>query len=122
MELMMHPDRDVLYIATHGGLSVLDVSPEPVQATDLEKVYVYPNPVDGGKGQSELKIGNVDAPVAIDVFNLEGNNVHSQTATQSGEVVWDLTTKSGYFVASGTYLVRIDNGVSTVVLPIVVVR
>jgi ligand-binding sensor domain-containing protein len=121
-ELMMHPGRDVLYIATHGGVSVLDVSPPPVLATDLEKVYVYPNPVDGGKGQGELKIGNVDAPVAIDVYNVEGNLVHSQTATQSGDVVWDLTTKSGFIVSSGTYLVRIDNGVSAVVLPIVVVR
>ena len=78
--------------------------------------------VDGGKGQNELKIGNVDLPVAIDVYNLEGNLVHSQTATQSGDVVWDLTTQSGFFVSSGTYLVRIDNGVSAVVLPIVVVR
>jgi hypothetical protein len=122
VELLMHPDRDILYIATHGGVSVLDVSPPPVLATDLEKVYVYPNPVDGGKGQNELKIGNVDAPVAIDVYNIEGNLVHSQTATQSGDVVWDLTTRSGFFVSSGTYLVRIDNGVSAVVLPIVVVR
>jgi hypothetical protein len=122
MELLMHPDRDILYIATHGGVSVLDVSPVPAQATDLETVYVYPNPVDGGKGHNELKIGNVDLPVAIDVYNLEGNLVHSQTASQSGDVVWNLTTKSGFFVSSGTYLVRIDNGVSAVVLPIVVVR
>jgi ligand-binding sensor domain-containing protein len=121
-ELLMHPDKDILYIATYGGLSVLDVSPSPVLATDLDKVYVYPNPVDGGKGQNELKIGNVDAPVAIDVYNLEGNLVHSQTASQSGDVVWDLTTRSGYFVSSGTYFVRIDNGVSAVVRPIVVVR
>jgi len=122
MELMMHPDRDILYIATHGGVSVLDVSPVPAQATNLETVYVYPNPVDGGKGHNELKIGNVDLPVAIDVYNIEGNLVHSQTASQSGDVVWDLTTMSGFFVSSGTYLVRIDNGVSAVVLPIVVVR
>jgi streptogramin lyase len=121
-ELLMHPDRDILYIATLGGLSVLDVSPVPVRPTDLNSVYVYPNPVDGGKGQNEVMIGNVDAPVQVEVYNVEGNLVHSQSATQSGDVVWDLTTRSGYVVSSGTYMVRIDNGVSAVVLPIVVVR
>jgi ligand-binding sensor domain-containing protein len=122
MELLMHPDQDILYIATHGGVSILDVSPPSELATDLETVYLYPNPVDGGKGQNELKIGNVDGAVAIDVYNMEGNLVHSQTATQSGDVVWDLTTNSGFIVSSGTYMVRIDNGVGVVVLPIVVVR
>ncbi|MGD8413273.1 MAG: T9SS type A sorting domain-containing protein [Candidatus Latescibacterota bacterium] len=122
MELLMDPQRDILYIATHGGLSVLDVSPVPGEPTNLDQVYVYPNPVYGNKGQTELKIDNVDLPVAIEVYNMEGNLVHSQTASQSGDVVWDLTTSSGYFVSSGTYLVRIDNGVSAVVLPVVVVR
>ena len=122
MELMMHPDRDILYIATHGGLSILDVTPQAIEATELDKVYLYPNPVDGGKGQSELMIGNVDAPVSIDIYNIEGNLVHSQTAAGSGEVVWDLTTQSGFFVSSGVYFVRIDNGVSAVVKPVSIVR
>ena len=122
MELMMHPDRDILYIATHGGLSVLDVTPQAIEATELDKVYLYPNPVDGGKGQNELMIGNVDAPVSIDIYNIEGNLVHSQTASGSGEVVWDLTTQSGFFVSSGVYFVRIDNGVSAVVKPVSIVR
>jgi hypothetical protein len=120
--LLLHPNRGLLYIATHGGLSILEVSaPQPL-ATDLTKIYLYPNPVDGSKNQNELKIDNVDAPVTVEIYDLEGNLVHSQTAIESEQVVWDLTTKSGFIVASGTYFVRVDNGQSAVVLPIAVVR
>jgi ligand-binding sensor domain-containing protein len=122
IELMMHPNRDLLYIATLNGLSILDVSPAAQQATDLSKVYVYPNPVDGRKGQAELKIDELDAPVNIEIYNLEGELVHSQTATRSEEVVWDLTTRTGFIVSSGVYFVRVDNGQEAVILSVTVVR
>jgi ligand-binding sensor domain-containing protein len=121
-DLLMHPERDLLYIATWGGLSILDVTPAAQQATDLSKVYVYPNPVDGRKGHDELRIDNIDAPVTVEVFNLEGNLVHSQTVTQSEEAVWDLTTQSGFIVSSGVYFVRVDNGQKAVVLTVTVIR
>jgi hypothetical protein len=121
-ELLLHPNDDRLYIATHGGLSILDVTPPPPQPTDLTKVYLYPNPVDGSRNHSELKIDNIDAPVTVEVYDLEGNLVHTQTASQSEDVVWDLTTKNGFIVASGTYLVRVDNGQSAVILPVAVIR
>lgn len=121
-DLLLHPNDDRLYIATHGGLSILDIAPPPPQPTDLTKVYLYPNPVDGSRNHNELRIDNIDAPVTVEVYDLEGNLVHSQTATQSEDVVWDLTTRNGFFVASGTYLVRVDNGQSSVILPVAVIR
>lgn len=121
-ELLLHPTRDVLYVATYGGLSIFDISPPPKQPTDLANVYLYPNPVDGSKGHDRLMIDHVDAPVSIEVYNLEGNLVHSQSAAESGDVVWDLTGNAGFIVASGVYFVRVDNGLGAVVIPVTVVR
>jgi ligand-binding sensor domain-containing protein len=121
-DLYMHPEEDLLYIATGGGLSVFDISEPAEQPTDLTRVYLYPNPVDGSRGHENVKIDNVDGAVAIDIYNQEGNLVHSQSAAESGEVIWDLTTQSGFIVATGVYYVRINNGIDTVVLPITVIR
>jgi len=122
LEMLMHPSLDLLYAATNGGLSIIDITPRAQQATNLEGVYLYPNPIDGSRGHSELKIDRVDLPVSIDIYNVEGNLVHSQTASQSGDVVWDLTTQSGFYVASGVYFVRVDNGVSAKVFSVAVIR
>ncbi|MCH7549648.1 MAG: T9SS type A sorting domain-containing protein, partial [Candidatus Krumholzibacteriota bacterium] len=89
------------------GLSVLDISPAPAVETDLSSVYLYPNPLYGRKGHNDLKIENITGPVTVEVYTIEGEMVHEQTVSQSGEVVWDLTTKAGFIAASGVYLVRI---------------
>ena len=122
VDLLLHPNRDLLYIGTRGGLSIFDISPAPQLPTDLDKVYLYPNPVDQSRGHNVLRIDNVDAPVSIDIYNLEGNLIHSATVTESEQEVWDLTTQSAFIVASGVYFVRIDNGESTVVKTVTVIR
>ena len=75
--LAMHPTKDILYIGTLSGLTTLDYTPAPSAPTDLSKVYLYPNPVYRSRGQSELKIQNITGPVTIEVYNLEGELVHS---------------------------------------------
>jgi ligand-binding sensor domain-containing protein len=124
VELLMHPYRGELYIATKGGLSIFKgIDPPPQQPTDLDQVYVYPNPVDGSKGWDTLFIDNVDAPVTIHVYDLEGNLVHGPVEVSESEAeIWDLKTMNNFTVASGTYFVRIDNGESSVVIPVAVVR
>jgi hypothetical protein len=122
IDLLLHPNRDLLYIGTRGGLSIFDITPVPQLPTDLDLVYLYPNPIDQSRGHNVLKIDNVDAPVSIDIYNLEGNLIHSATVTESEQEVWDLTTQSAFVVASGVYFVRIDNGESTVVKTVTVIR
>ena len=122
IDLLLHPNRDLLYIATLRGLSIFDITPAPQLPTDLDNVYLYPNPIDQSRGHNVLRIDNVDAPVSIDIYNLEGNLIHSATVTESEQEVWDLTTQSAFIVASGVYFVRIDNGESTVVKTVTVIR
>jgi ligand-binding sensor domain-containing protein len=122
VDLLLHPDRDLLYIGTRGGLSIFDITPVPQVPTDLDNVYLYPNPVDQSRGHDVLRIDNVELPVSIDIYNLEGNLIHSATVTESEQEVWDLTTQSAFIVASGVYFVRIDNGESTIVKTVTVIR
>ncbi|HEX5132393.1 MAG TPA: T9SS type A sorting domain-containing protein, partial [Candidatus Krumholzibacteria bacterium] len=69
-----------------------------------------------------LKIENITGPVTVEIYNLEGELVHSQTAVTPGEVVWDLTTKRGFLVGSGKYLVRITGPNGSVVRTVAVLR
>jgi ligand-binding sensor domain-containing protein len=114
--LVLHPTEDILFVGTKGGLSSFDFSPPVLAETDLSGIYLYPNPVEGRKGHSELKIGNITTTVFVEIYSLEGELVHSQEVTDAADpVVWDLTTAEGFIVASGVYFVRVvSNGQSTV--------
>ncbi|UCG50950.1 MAG: T9SS type A sorting domain-containing protein [Candidatus Latescibacterota bacterium] len=107
--LALHPEKTLLYIATGNGLSVLDISSLERRETDLSTVYLYPNPIRTSRGDVGLKIANIDSEVRVAVYTLEGELVHRQEASTAGDVVWDLTTKSGFLAASGVYLVRISS-------------
>ena len=106
--LALDPVSDRLYIGTEGGISFFDFAKGGQADVDPCVAYVYPNPVLGERGDEELRIENIESPVSVDVYNIEGELVHSGTASQAGDVVWDLTTKEGILVASGVYLVRIS--------------
>jgi len=119
--LAMDRGRNELYVGTLGGLSVLGLS-ETMAGTDLSRVYVYPNPVRGRRGDAALKIENITGPVTIEVYTIEGELVHSQDVTASGDVIWDLKTRTGEKVASGNYLVRITSNGASVIKPVAVLR
>lgn len=120
--LAMHATRDVLYVGTLSGLSVLDYTPPAPTATDLSRVYLYPNPVYLSRGQNDVKIENISGPVTIEVYNVEGLLVHSQTVDTNGQVAWDLSTRSGLTAGSGNYLVRVVGSSGAVTKTIAVLR
>ena len=120
--LAMHPTQDILYIGTLSGLTVLDYTPPPSAPTDLSKVYLYPNPVYRSRGQNEVMIHNITGPVTIQVYNVEGLLVHSQSVDTNGQVAWDLTTETGFLAASGNYLVRVVGSNGAVTKTIAVLR
>lgn len=121
--LALHPDKDLLYVGTNGGLSEFDFSPSEPTATDLSNVYVYPNPVDGTKGHNELKIENITGPVNVQIYTLEGELVHEESAvTEPGAIVWRLDTASDKQAASGVYIVRITAAGQSIIKRIAVVR
>ncbi len=120
--LAVHDTRDVVYIGTQAGLTVLDYTPPTAVSTDLSKVYLYPNPVYRSRGQNEVMIQNITGPVTIEVYNLEGVLVHSQSVDTNGQVAWDLTTKSGFVTSSGNYMVRVVGPSGAVTKTIAVLR
>jgi hypothetical protein len=120
--LAMHASSDVVYVGTRAGLTVLDYTPPASVATDLSKVYLYPNPVYRSRGQNEVMIQNITGPVSIEVYNLEGVLVHSQKVDTNGEVAWDLTTESGFVASSGNYVVRVVSPTGAVTKTIAVLR
>lgn len=120
--LAIDPVKDVLYIGTFGGLSVYDFSAPPVTASDLSRVYVFPNPVYTGKGHAALKVGNITGPVTVEIYDLEGELVDSRQVTTDGGVAWDLKTRNGTDAGSGKYIVRIRGESGSVQRPIALIR
>ncbi len=124
--LALHPTKDLLYIATAGGLSELDITFPDERTGDAavtSRTYVYPNPIEPRKsGHSKLKIANIDGEALVEIFTVEGQLIHSAKALRSGDEVWDLTTKSGTFAASGVYVVRISGAGGAVTRTVSLVR
>ncbi|MCZ6767563.1 MAG: T9SS type A sorting domain-containing protein [bacterium] len=112
--LVMHPTDDILYIATAVGLSKFDISNvgQPSAGLQISDAYVYPNPILGGRGDSELRIANISSTVLVEIFTLEGELIHSTSVSQSEGVVWNLTTLGAndeVLASSGVYIVRISD-------------
>lgn len=120
--LAMHPTRDVVYVGTLAGLTAVDYTPPPVEASDLSRVYLYPNPVYRSRGHNEVMIQNISGPVSIEVYTVEGALVHTQAVDANGQVAWDLTTASGFVAASGNYLVRVVGPSGSVTKTVSVLR
>ncbi|MDH3214723.1 MAG: T9SS type A sorting domain-containing protein [Candidatus Krumholzibacteria bacterium] len=119
----LHPTRDLLYIATLGGLSILDLSSLEPTALDLSTVFVFPNPIRTRRGHGALKIANHNRPVDVEIYTLEGELVHrARNVGASQDVVWELTTEAGFLAASGVYLVRIRSGGDSIVRRVSLIR
>lgn len=77
-------------------------------AADLSDVYVYPNPVKLGEGNSRLTFANLTRRVKINILTLSGNQIKEILAnTDNGGVEYDLTDDKGDKLPSGVYLYRI---------------
>ncbi len=74
------------------------------------------------RGDSSLKIGDINAEVLVEIFNVEGDLVHRQTASREGDSVWDFTTESGTIAASGVYVVRISGSGTVITRMISLIR
>jgi hypothetical protein len=67
-------------------------------------------------------IQNITGPVSVEVYNIEGVLVHSQTVDANGQVAWDLTTETGFVASSGSYVVRVSGPGGSVTKMIAVLR
>lgn len=77
-------------------------------AADLSDVYVYPNPVKLGEGNSRLIFANLTRRVKINILSLSGNQIKEIiVSTDNGGVEYDITDDKGDKLPSGVYLYRI---------------
>lgn len=100
---------NILWVATVNGLAKIDVTPPVPQEMPLSELILYPNPVHAVRGDRDLRIWRISAPVDVEVYTLEGELVHEVRGVAEGEVAWDLLTLNGYSVRSGVYIVRVSN-------------
>ena len=124
--IALHPTKNQLYIATRGGISILDLTSLEPPPSNLSDVYVYPNPIRANKGHQSLKIGNLNnALVDVKIYTLEGELVYeSFNVGSSDDVIWDLTTpaSTSYLAAPGVYVVHIEGSSGTVVKTVSLIR
>jgi ligand-binding sensor domain-containing protein len=119
--------RDVLFLATTGGLVSLDVQGIDRRAQRaLTEAILYPNPVRLDAGHREVRLGRVSEAARVTIYNLEGEKVCEIEPVEEGDVVWDLDLPScidgDVQAASGIYLVRIETSAGSTLRNLVVVR
>ena len=79
-------------------------------ATDLENVVIYPNPMDVSLHAEQVRFAGLPAGTSISIISVDGVHLRRFAETESsGEVVWDTRDKNGVLVPSGVYLVRFEH-------------
>ena len=75
---------------------------------DLSDVYVYPNPVKIGNGESKLTFANLPQYAKITIWNLDGIKVGEiDESDGNGGADYNLKNLSGEFLGSGIYIYRV---------------
>lgn len=89
---------------------------------DLNKVYVYPNPVRPNYS-GDVKITNLTDKAVVKITDIEGNLVYEATS-EGGTVTWDTTAFGKHKVRTGVYMVFIssDDTTMTAVRKVMVIR
>lgn len=107
--LALSPDGDTVWIGTMNGMARLDILPDPPGDPEaVAAAWVYPNPVRASLGHTELRLGGVEDPVNVTVYNLEGQLVREIGLVEPGGVAWNLQTRFGNRAVSGVYLLRLE--------------
>ncbi len=111
---------DRLVLSSDLGAALVTI---PEQGASLVEAagaaYLYPNPFPGETTADRVSIGGLpidaDEPASIQVLNLVGQIVFRTRRLESGEGFWDGRNRQGERVASGLYVVRIEQGGQTLV-------
>ena len=92
-----------------------------------EEVLIYPNPYryDSGGDGVTIAVGGSGEGVKVkiyDMFTALVRDLTDDVDEKSGEVVWDIENDDGKVVASGMYLLTIDDGDDVVTERIMVIK
>ncbi len=112
-DLAISPDGTRLLLTSDLGAVMLDIPlRSEVGGEDVTVSYLYPNPFPGDHGASTLSLGGLtideDRPAVVEVLNLAGQIVYRNGNITDPENFWDGRTRLGDQVASGLYVVKIE--------------
>ena len=111
---------EVFFVTEKGMVSFKGISTSA--SSDLENVFVYPNPVRPDYLDT-VKISGLTNKAIIKITDIEGNLVFEKTA-EGGTIEWDTMAFGNYKVASGVYMILISdkNGEQTKVKKVMIIR
>ncbi len=121
LDIDIDPETGEVFIATSRGMvSFRGVSTKA--SSDLENVYIYPNPV-RPEFTDTVKISGLLDKATVKITDIEGSLVHEATS-EGGTIEWDTTAFGKYRVATGVYMVFISaqDGVETKVKKVMIIR
>jgi hypothetical protein len=121
LDVDIDPETGEVFFATSKGMvSFRGVSTKA--STDLENVYIYPNPV-RPEFTDTVKISGLLDKATVKITDIEGGLVY-ETTSEGGTIEWDTTAFGKYKVASGVYMVFISaqDGVETKVKKVMIIR
>ncbi|MCP4293231.1 MAG: hypothetical protein GY780_15510 [bacterium] len=121
-QLAVSADGNRLAVSSTLGAVSWDV-PEVVteEVSNLDQVYIYPNPWVAGIDAPLLKLGGFaadateDDPALVEVFNLEGQLVYKNSSVSSEVGFWNGNNRVGSPVSTGMYVLKVQwHGLATV--------
>lgn len=79
-------------------------------ASNLDQVYVYPNPVRDNDFIDGLRFANLPREAKIEIFTVSGRYIQSIKETDGdGGVLWDMRDQSGKKIKPGIYMYHIQS-------------
>ena len=126
------PDGRTLAAGSDGGAILLRVGPLGLSSGPLDPLFLYPNPLLPAE-HAGLRLGGIRAEVvwtstalvggaSVSVYNTEGQLVWRRVNVANDEVFWTGENLAGTPAGSGTYIVRVEYGGQTSVVPLSLVR
>ncbi|MGV3460810.1 MAG: two-component regulator propeller domain-containing protein [Flavobacterium sp.] len=111
---------EVFFATNKGMVSFKGTSTKA--ADNLDKVYVFPNPVRPGF-EGDVNISGLIDKANVKITDIEGNLVH-ETTSEGGTVLWDTRAFGKHKVASGVYMIFItgEDGTETKVKKVMIIR
>lgn len=119
------PDGRQMLLSSDQGTTLITVGSGPssdLGDDPLKNVFCYPNPWTPGEAGAQVMLGGLpDGTVKVEVYNVEGQLVHTAKSIALGTGFWDGENNVGNPVASGLYLLKIstDSLITTRVLAVV---
>ena len=104
--LAIDRERDLLFMGTQRAAARLSVGRLRAPVPEDLTFTLYPNPV--RNGQDALYVADFPGTADLKIYNLLGVLLHTSRDIEAGEAAWDLRTLSDNEVASGLYVVRLE--------------